>query len=175
MKEKKKIMFLTGDGINCERRMPSCRPQEPTRGHQIIAALEAEFDVTVITQNGGDYHQRAGSKNVMYLHSEDINSDVWWQALKATDKADWFVLVGSPLFVRSAVSLLAALPAKTHLVIIDPKEVTLPPQCYHGYTYIPEPADEGLYHFVEMLARYERCNKWLENYLRNGTVGAGCF
>lgn len=47
---------------------------EPNDGHRIISALENDFDVTVITQNGDDYHTRAGSTNVIYLHGEALKN-----------------------------------------------------------------------------------------------------
>ena len=42
----------------------------PNKAHEGIAALEADFTVTVITQNIDDLHERAGSKNVIHLHGE---------------------------------------------------------------------------------------------------------
>ncbi|MDE6681250.1 MAG: hypothetical protein K2J92_07885, partial [Muribaculaceae bacterium] len=42
--------------------------------HHIIAELEKDFDITVITQNGDDYHTRAGSTNVIYLHGEALKN-----------------------------------------------------------------------------------------------------
>lgn len=47
---------------------------EPNEGHRIIAALENDYEVTVITQNGDDYHTRAGSSNVIYLHGEALKN-----------------------------------------------------------------------------------------------------
>ncbi|MCF2592997.1 NAD-dependent deacylase [Bacteroides caecigallinarum] len=43
---------------------------EPNLGHRILAELEKDFDVTVITQNVDNLHERAGSKNVIHLHGE---------------------------------------------------------------------------------------------------------
>ncbi|WP_010520636.1 SIR2 family NAD-dependent protein deacylase [Aquimarina agarivorans] len=43
---------------------------EPNKGHHIVAALEQEFKVTVITQNVDDLHERAGSSTVVHLHGE---------------------------------------------------------------------------------------------------------
>lgn len=43
---------------------------KPNEGHYIIAGLEREFDVTVITQNIDDLHEQAGSTNVLHLHGE---------------------------------------------------------------------------------------------------------
>ncbi|MBY8961866.1 NAD-dependent deacylase [Flavobacterium sp. D11R37] len=43
---------------------------EPNKAHKIIAGLESDFDVTVITQNVDDLHERGGSTNVLHLHGE---------------------------------------------------------------------------------------------------------
>jgi NAD-dependent deacetylase len=42
----------------------------PNEAHKAIADLENNFNVTVITQNIDDLHERAGSKNVIHLHGE---------------------------------------------------------------------------------------------------------
>ena len=43
---------------------------EPNAAHVGLAELEKDFDVTIITQNIDDLHERAGSTNVMHLHGE---------------------------------------------------------------------------------------------------------
>ncbi|WP_297334630.1 NAD-dependent deacylase [Flavobacterium sp.] len=43
---------------------------EPNKAHKIIAGLESDFEVTVITQNVDDLHERGGSTNVLHLHGE---------------------------------------------------------------------------------------------------------
>jgi len=42
----------------------------PNFGHQVLAALEADFDVHIITQNVDNLHERAGSSKVLHLHGE---------------------------------------------------------------------------------------------------------
>ncbi len=42
----------------------------PNRAHLALAELEDYFDVTVITQNVDDLHERGGSSNVVHLHGE---------------------------------------------------------------------------------------------------------
>lgn len=42
----------------------------PNEAHKVLAELEKQFDVTIITQNIDDLHERAGSSNVMHLHGE---------------------------------------------------------------------------------------------------------
>lgn len=43
---------------------------KPNKAHQILAELEDDFDVHIITQNVDDLHERAGSSKVMHLHGE---------------------------------------------------------------------------------------------------------
>jgi NAD-dependent deacetylase len=43
---------------------------EPNEGHKIIAGLEKDFKLTVVTQNVDNLHERAGSTNVIHLHGE---------------------------------------------------------------------------------------------------------
>lgn len=43
---------------------------QPNAGHRGLAELEKDYDVTVITQNVDDLHERAGSSKVLHLHGE---------------------------------------------------------------------------------------------------------
>lgn len=43
---------------------------QPNEGHRLVAALEKDYRVTVVTQNVDDLHERAGSTNVIHLHGE---------------------------------------------------------------------------------------------------------
>ncbi len=43
---------------------------EPNSAHIALADLEALFDVTIVTQNVDDLHERAGSNDVLHLHGE---------------------------------------------------------------------------------------------------------
>ncbi len=42
----------------------------PNRGHELVEEMEKYFDVTVITQNVDNLHERAGSTHVIHLHGE---------------------------------------------------------------------------------------------------------
>lgn len=42
----------------------------PCLGHELVAALERDYQVTVVTQNVDNLHERAGSTNVIHLHGE---------------------------------------------------------------------------------------------------------
>ncbi|MCS6917158.1 MAG: NAD-dependent deacylase, partial [Chitinophagales bacterium] len=52
-----------------QRRRDVLRAQ-PNEGHHALVRLEQAFDVTIITQNIDDLHERAGSSKVMHLHGE---------------------------------------------------------------------------------------------------------
>ena len=42
----------------------------PNHAHYALAELQKEYDVTIITQNVDDLHERAGSTKVVHLHGE---------------------------------------------------------------------------------------------------------
>lgn len=63
-KDKPKVL----DFYNKRRR--DMKLAEPNDGHKFIAELEKHFDVTVVTQNVDDLHERAGSTDVVHLHGE---------------------------------------------------------------------------------------------------------
>jgi len=71
---------LVLDFYNMRRRQ--CLTAKPNAGHTGLAELEKDFDVSVITQNVDDLHEKAGSKNVLHLHGElmkvrsTLNSDL---------------------------------------------------------------------------------------------------
>jgi NAD-dependent deacetylase len=47
---------------------------KPNRGHEILAELEKNFNVTIITQNVDNLHEQAGSTNVIHLHGSLFES-----------------------------------------------------------------------------------------------------
>ncbi len=42
----------------------------PNKGHLGLVELEKEFDVSIVTQNVDDLHERAGSSKILHLHGE---------------------------------------------------------------------------------------------------------
>ena len=42
----------------------------PNKAHELLAKLEEWYDVSIITQNVDDLHERAGSSHVIHLHGE---------------------------------------------------------------------------------------------------------
>ena len=43
---------------------------KPCKAHQLVAQLEKDYEVAVITQNVDNLHEQAGSTNVIHLHGE---------------------------------------------------------------------------------------------------------
>ena len=51
-------------------RRKGVKEAEPNAAHYLLAELQSNFDVHIVTQNIDDLHERAGSKNVLHLHGE---------------------------------------------------------------------------------------------------------
>lgn len=55
---------------------------QPNAAHTGLASLEQHFDITIITQNIDDLHERGGSSHVVHLHGEilkmrsEVNEDL---------------------------------------------------------------------------------------------------
>ena len=43
---------------------------QPNKGHQLICGLEKDYEVTVVTQNVDNLHEKAGSSHVIHLHGD---------------------------------------------------------------------------------------------------------
>ncbi len=59
--------FVTGFYNKLRRKLWDAQPCE---GHKLIAEMEKDYDVTVLTQNVDNLHEKAGSTNVIHLHGE---------------------------------------------------------------------------------------------------------
>lgn len=59
---------LVFDFYNLRRRQ--LKEVQPNLAHQILAELENDFNVHIITQNVDDLHERAGSTHIIHLHGE---------------------------------------------------------------------------------------------------------
>lgn len=52
------------------KRRAQLKEVKPNRGHEILAELEKDFEVQIITQNVDNLHEKAGSLNILHLHGE---------------------------------------------------------------------------------------------------------
>lgn len=64
----RKNQELVLDFYNQRRRQ--LKEVEPNAAHHALVELEGQYDVSVITQNVDDLHDRAGSNKVIHLHGE---------------------------------------------------------------------------------------------------------
>ncbi len=67
---------------------------QPNEAHKIIADLQKTFDVTVITQNVDNLHERAGSKNVIHLHGEIVKAQSSIDPSKIYNLKNWEIKIG---------------------------------------------------------------------------------
>lgn len=51
-------------------RLKNLREVKPNAAHRLLAELEEDFEVSVITQNVDNLHERAGSTRVLHLHGQ---------------------------------------------------------------------------------------------------------
>lgn len=138
----------------------------PNQGHFAVAELENYFDVTVITQNVDDLHERAGSTNVIHLHGmlrearseNDPNTviDIGNSEIKLGDKASdesqlrpnvvWF---GEPVpLIEKAASII---PSADICIVIGTSLVVYPAAGLIDYVqekalkFIVDPSNPDMY------------------------------
>jgi len=76
---------------------------KPNAAHYALAKLEEQFDVTIITQNIDDLHERAGSTKVVHLHGiitrsqSSTNPDLTYPIKRWELGMDEVCELGSPL------------------------------------------------------------------------------
>ena len=63
-KDREKVLNFYNDR---RRQLPSV---EPNSAHIGLVKLEDKYDVTIVTQNVSDLHERAGSSKILHLHGE---------------------------------------------------------------------------------------------------------
>lgn len=72
------------------KQLVTCQPNE---GHKLVAQLEEKYNVSLVTQNVDNLHERAGSTNVVHLHGElmkvcssrDTENPHFWRTMTADD------------------------------------------------------------------------------------------
>ena len=55
-------------------RRKACLAASPNSGHLALKSLEDRFNVSIITQNVDNLHEKAGSTNILHLHGELMKS-----------------------------------------------------------------------------------------------------
>lgn len=167
---------------------------QPNEAHRLVAELEKKYNVTVVTQNVDNLHERGGSTNIIHLHGEltkvcssrdpynpayikeltPDEYDVDWQskaadgsrirpfivwfgeavpkieeAIKAVEKADIMIIIGTSLQVYPAAGLINYMRPGKKIYIIDPKDV--PTGGNPNITFIKDVASKGMRKLMEML------------------------
>jgi len=84
----------------------------PNDGHRIIAELEKDFRVFVITQNVDNLHERAGSSNVLHLHGE-------LDKVRATDDESLIFKLSPDNAVTSPDTIIDGHHVRPHIVFFQ--------------------------------------------------------
>lgn len=67
---------------------------KPNPAHYCLADLEKHFDVTVVTQNVDNLHEKAGSTNIIHLHGELFKSQSTLDPSLVYDMDGWELKIG---------------------------------------------------------------------------------
>lgn len=67
---------------------------KPNLAHELLVELEEEYEVTIITQNVDDLHEKAGSKKVMHLHGELFKSQSTFDPSLVYPITGWELKIG---------------------------------------------------------------------------------
>lgn len=76
------------------QRRKACLKAKPNLAHQRLAALEQDFEVTIITQNVDDLHEKAGSSQIIHLHGELFKSQSTVDPSKIYPMEGWEIKLG---------------------------------------------------------------------------------
>jgi len=76
---------------------------QPNDAHFLVAELQKNFDVQVITQNIDDLHERAGSKKVLHLHGEIMKGRSTVKHELVYDLKHWEIKKGDKCEVGSQI------------------------------------------------------------------------
>ncbi len=66
----------------------------PNEAHKIMAALEKDFEVVIITQNVDNLHEQAGSTKIIHLHGELFKSQSTLDPRLVYDMKGWELKLG---------------------------------------------------------------------------------
>lgn len=67
---------------------------QPNQAHYELTRLEQFFDVTIITQNVDNLHEKAGSSNILHLHGELFKSQSTLDPRLVYEMAGWEINIG---------------------------------------------------------------------------------
>ena len=76
------------------QRRKAVREAQPNTAHKALAELEAQYDVTIVTQIIDDLHERAGSSKIVHLHGEILKSQSTLDESLVYDIEGWELKLG---------------------------------------------------------------------------------
>ena len=106
---------------------------QPCEGHRLIARMENEYEVLVVTQNVDNLHERGGSTHVCWVQQADV-----------------FVIIGTSLNVYPAAGLSRHVRPGTPIYLIDPNDVAF--NSSQNIMHIREGASQGVKKLIEILS-----------------------
>ena len=139
-----------------------CWGVQPNEGHRLVAKLEEQYDVTVVTQNVDNLHEMAGSSKVIHLHGTKAGDGSLLRpfivffgeavpnitiAAEEVQGADILIIIGTSLVVYPAAGLLHYARPGVPVYLIDPNPVNAGGRVQQ----IQKGASEGMKDLVKIL------------------------
>lgn len=149
------------------QRRKQLRNAVPNAAHTELVRLEEKYDVTIITQNVDDLHERAGSANIIHLHGElnksqsSINPELIYEIkgdeINVGDKCELgsqlrpFIVWFGEMVPKMDEAVVAALSADIFIVIgtslvVYPAAGLLQFADANIHKYLIDPSDPELYY-----------------------------
>lgn len=149
------------------QRRKQLRNAVPNAAHTELVRLEEKYDVTIITQNVDDLHERAGSANIIHLHGElnksqsSINPELIYEIkgdeINVGDKCELgsqlrpFIVWFGEMVPKMDEAVVAALSADIFIVIgtslvVYPAASLLQFADANIHKYLIDPSDPELYY-----------------------------
>lgn len=94
----------------------------PNAGHLGLVDLEKHFDVSIITQNVDDLHERAGSEYVLHLHGELMK-------VRATDNEDLLFTLRPGNLDTTPDTVIDGHHVRPHIVFFQEAVPNITPAC----------------------------------------------
>lgn len=117
---KRTMVVLTGMGIHGDEEKfihDKSYPFVPGKAHQMIAAFEKDYKVTVITTCPDTCHEQAGSTSVIHLLDEAPPKELLGQAVETVRTADICILVGCRCTVQPLRNIMQYVKASSRLYL----------------------------------------------------------
>jgi len=115
---KKKMVIFTGQGIHGDLEiLTTAQMTGPNAAHHKIAALQNDYDVTVLTTCEDDAHEQAGINKVVHIGNEELPEERLNELKRIIRLADVCLFLGCQKTRQPVRSLLISVPSECRMYV----------------------------------------------------------